>query len=329
MSAAQANSASGRRDVLAVTIGPGGVRARRTGRGDAADSFVEMPDAPVAPGDAAAGVRLVAAVADLTRRAEGSPEAAVWAVPEEWYGAPAAQLLEAARAQVSGGATAPRVVVVAHEFATHVGAFGAVRAGTCLEVGASAAALATDAGRLWHRLDGWGPLLGSRGSGAWIGAQGVAAGLRWRDGVPDGSEALLAAGRQAFGDESTWPTLLAGADSAVALTSFAPRVAEAAHEDEIARAILRHAGEALADTLLAGRRLLPEAPIVAVGGLLYLHELRVALAAALGRRQAFLVPGLGGALEGARLVGEHLLGGGGLPHHPPYVVRDDPRELTG
>ena len=40
------------------------------------------------------------------------------------------------------------------------------------------------------------------------------------------------------------------------------RVAEAAHEDEIARAILRHAGEALADTLLAGRRLLPEEPIV-------------------------------------------------------------------
>lgn len=313
------------RDVLAVTIGAGGVRARRTGRTDAADSFVEVPDAPIGPGSAADTTRLVAAVTGLTDRAGGVPEASVWAVPEDWYGAAAAELLAAVRTHCPSG----RVVIVAHSFATHVGAFGGVRPGTCLEAGASAAALATDVDQVWHRIDGWGPLLGSRGSGSWIGAQGLAAALRWRDGVPDGSADLFAAGRAAFGDETAWPALLSGANAQVALTTFAPAVAEAAHEDPIARAILRHAGEALATSLMAGRTLLPGTPIVAVGGLLFLDGVRVALAAALGRRQVVLVPGLGGALEGARLVGEHLLGGGGLPHRPPYVVRAERPQLGG
>ena len=47
------------------------------------------------------------------------------------------------------------------------------------------------------------------------------------------------------------------------------------------------------------------------------------------QRQAFLQPGLGGALEGARLIGEHLLAGGQLPHRPPYVVLDGPGALGG
>jgi hypothetical protein len=311
-------------DVLAVTIGPGGVRARRTGRSDAADSFVEVPDAPVAPG-AASAAELVAAVLGLTERDARPPEAVVWAVPESWYGGPAVDVLAATRERCPDG----RIAVVAYLFATHVGAFGAVRPGTCLEAGAGSAALATDLDQVWHRVDGWGFPLGSRGSGAWIGAQGLAAGLRWRDGVPAGSEALLHAGRAALGDEATWPALLAGADSDIALTSFAPAVAEAGHEDVIAREILRHAGEALAESLLAGRALLPGTPIVAVGGLLYLDAVRVALASALGQRQVFLVPGLGGALEGARLIGDHLLGGGALPHRPPYVVLDHPRAIGG
>lgn len=312
------------RDVLAVTIGTGGVRARRTGRSDAADSFVDVPHAPVSPA-AASATELAGAVLALTERDIRPPEAVVWAVPESWSGGPAADLLAATRERCPGG----RVAVVAHLFAAHVGAFGAVRGGTCLEVGAGAAALATDVDQVWHRIDGWGVALGSRGSGAWIGAQGLAAGLRWRDGVPDGSEALLLAGRAALGEESSWPGLLAGPDAEVALTTFAPAVADAAHDCSIAREILRHAGEALADSLLAGRRLLPGTPIVAVGGLLYVAGVRVALAAALGRRQVFLVPGLGGALEGARLIGDHLVTGGLLPHRPPYVVLDERRELTG
>lgn len=323
------------RDVLAVTIGAGGVRARRTGRADAggpaaSDSTIEVPEASLAaPRDAGEAGRLVAAVAALTERFGAAPEASVWAVPEDWHGGPAADLLAAIRAQTPGG----RTLVVAHAVATHAGALGGVRPGTCLDVGAGAAALATDVAGTWHRLDGWGPLLGGRGSGAWIGAQGLAAGLRWRDGVPGGSAVLLEAGRAAFGAETTWPARFAGRganeneDVEVGLVAFVPAVAEAAHGCPVARAILRAAGEALADTLLAGRRLLPDAPLVVVGGLLYVEGVRVALAAALGQRQAFLVPGLGGALEGARLLGEHVLAGGALPHHPPYVVLDTPGEL--
>ena len=48
--------------------------------------------------------------------------------------------------------------------------------------------------------------------------------------VPDGWATLLAAGRAAFGDEASWPGLLATADAEVALTSFAPAVSDAAHE---------------------------------------------------------------------------------------------------
>lgn len=313
------------RDVLAVTIGAGGVRARRTGRNDAADSFVELPDAPVQPSGAASVVALVEHVTALTDLGCGVPEAAVWAIPPGWAADAADQLLAAARAR----APAARAAVVAQSFATHAGALGGVRPGTCLDVGAGAVALATDLDQIWHRIDGWGHLLGSRGSGAWIGAQGLAAGLRWRDGVPDGSATLLAAGRAAFGDEASWPGLLATADAEVALTSFAPAVSDAAHEDPIARAIMAHAGEALAEALLAGRALLGRAPIVVVGGLLYLQGVRVALASSLGKRQAFLQPGLGGALEGARLIGEHLLAGGQLPHRPPYVVLDGPGALGG
>lgn len=313
------------RDVLAVTIGAGGVRARRTGVSDAADSFVEVPDAPVRPGDSEHVAQLVAAVAALTRRGDAAPEASVWAVPESWYGAPAAALLAAVRAHAPGG----RAAVVAHLFACHVGAFGGVRPGTCLEVAAGASVLATDLDRVWHRVDGWGPLLGSRGSGAWLGAHGLAAGLRWRDGVAGGSEALLDAGRAAFGPEEGWTALLAAADpdAESRLTSFVPALADAAQSDPIARAILGHGGDLLAESLLAGRSLVPDAPIVAVGGLLYVDAVRVALAAALARHTAFLVPGLGGALEGTRLVGEHLLAGAPLPHRPPYVVLDDRPEL--
>ncbi|GAB78591.1 hypothetical protein SAMN05421595_2243 [Austwickia chelonae] len=302
------------RDVLAVTVGVGGVRARRTGTTDAADSFVEVPDASVDPGGPADAAALVAAVAGLTARGGHPPEAVSWAVHPGWRGGPAADLLAAVRA-----VGADRAVVVDEGYAAHVGAFGGVLPGICLSLGATASALVTDLGDRWHLLDGWPVPLGGRGSGAWIGAQGLAAALRHRDGVPDGSGRLLAAARAEFGDEQGWPALLAEQGDVV-LTRFAPVVCEVAVEDALARAVVTAAGECLADLVVSARAILPDGPVVAVGGLLYLDGVRVALASALGRRRLFVMPALGGALEGARLVGEHLLAGGVLAHRPPYVV---------
>lgn len=328
------------RDVLAVTIGAGGVRARRTGRSDAADSLVEVPDAPVGAGTPRDASALVAAVGGLTSRDGRPPEATVWVVPREWPQRAALDLYAAAREAAAreativptGVITGGLVAVADESFAGHAGALGGVGPGSCLDVGVSASVLATDLQRTWLTLDGWGVPLGSRGSGAWIGAQGLAAALRARDGVPGGSTALLEAGRREFGPEEGWPGLFAGTsdrgDAATALTTFAPGVCDAAHDDALARDIVAAAGDHLADLLAAGQAAVPGAPIVAVGGLLYLEGVRVALAAALGRRRMLLIPGLGGALEGARLLGEHLLSGGVLPHRPPYLIRGAGGELA-
>ena len=313
------------RDVLAISVGAGGVRARRTGLDvDAPDATVEIPrpvvDDVMPSVDQVLG--LITELCGLTGRDSRPPEAIVAAVPEGWYGV-APRLVAGLRVAVPGA----RSAVVASAYAALVGGHGGVRPGICLEVGADAAVLATDSDELWFRGDGWGPLLGSRGSGAWLGAQGLAAGLRWRDGVPDGSEALLNAGRAALGPEEGWAALMGTGDAATALTTFAPTVCEVAREDPYARAIVEAAAEHLADTTASARELLPGAPIVVVGGLLYLDGMRVAIASAFGKRRIFLVPALGGALEGTRLVGEHLLSGGKLPHRPPFVVVDDRGEL--
>ncbi len=318
-------SPSPNRDVLAISVGAGGIRARRTGLDvDAPDSTVEIPrpvvDEVAPPAEQVVG--LVAELGALTQRDGRPPEAVVAAVPEGWYEA-APGLLSGLRVAMPGA----RCAVVATAYAALVGAHGGVKPGICLDVGAEASVVATDSEGLWFRGDGWGPLLGSRGSGAWLGAQGLAAGLRWRDGVPDGSEALLVAGRAAFGPEEGWPALVAGRDAATALTTFAPAVCEVAREDPLARAIVEAAAEHLADTVQPVRDLLPGAPVAVVGGLLYLDAMRVAIASAFGKRRIVLVPALGGALEGARLVGEHLLSGGGLPHRPPFVVLDHRGEL--
>lgn len=312
-------------DVLAISVGAGGVRARRTGvDDDAPDSTVEIPrpalDDAAPPFDQVLG--LVTEVCGLTGRDDRAPDAVVAAVPRGWSEA-APRLLGGLRAAVPGA----RAAVVATSFAGLVGGHGGVQAGICLDVGAGAAILATDCDAVWFSGDGWGPLLGSRGSGGWLGAQGLAAGLRWRDGVPGGSEALLAAGRAAFGPEDGWADLIAGADAETALTTFAPTICDLARDDPFARAVVEAAAEHLADTVESARRILPQAPVAVVGGLLYLDAMRVAIASALGKRRIVLVPGLGGALEGARLVGEHLLAGGKLPHRPPFIVVGDPGAL--
>ncbi len=299
-------------DLLVVDLSSRGLRARRTG--GRADGRVDAPRLLIADGLAIGD--LLAAVAPLLQSDAPDPAAIVWSVA----GLPSA--LDAA-ALLSGASALTRSshhVVVDGGVATLAGALDEVAPGVVLDMGVGVHALATDFDRTWRRIDGWGPLLGGRGSAAWLGSEGLAAGLRYRDGVPGGSAALLDAGRRAFGDEHTWADLLLAHTPGAVLADFAPVVGEVAASDPIAEGICRLAGEHLADTICAGSTLLPQAPITATGGLLLIDAVKVSFASALGKRCRFLVPALGDSLAGARRLAEHLAAGGRLPHHPPYVA---------
>jgi N-acetylglucosamine kinase-like BadF-type ATPase len=144
---------------------------------------------------------------------------------------------------------------------------GAVDRLAALSAGASVA-LATDAvtthlGALWHRVDGWGHLLGDRGAGAWIGIAGLRAATLALDGVDNAGRRLLDRARIRFGDPLGWPAqLYTREDRAGVLAEFAPDVAIlSADGDARATRILNHAGVHVANTLAAA--FVPGIPAVA------------------------------------------------------------------
>ncbi|MBO3139575.1 hypothetical protein GZ205_11305 [Dermatophilus congolensis] len=212
---------------------------------------------------------------------------------------------------------------------TLFGALENVHAGVIVDLGATAAGLATNLKDTWQRLDGWGNLLGGRGSAAWIGKEGLCAALRARDGVPNGSEKLLDLARNAFGTENAWPQLFSTPGTHDLLADFAPLVARACVDgDPIAQFIIRAAGEHIADTLTAGTTLVPDGAITVTGELLMIEAVKIAIASALGKRRLFLVPALHDSRYGAEKLGEWLCEGNQLPHKPPFVHRGDHRALS-
>ncbi|MBO3144022.1 BadF/BadG/BcrA/BcrD ATPase family protein, partial [Dermatophilus congolensis] len=220
-------------------------------------------------------------------------------------------------------------LVVDSLLTTLFGALENVHAGVIVDLGATAAGLATNLKDTWQRLDGWGNLLGGRGSAAWIGKEGLCAALRARDGVPNGSETLLDLARNAFGTENAWPQLFSTPRTHDLLADFAPLVARACVDgDPIAQFIIRAAGEHIADTLTAGTSLVPDSAITVTGELLMIEAVKIAIASALGKRRLFLVPALHDSRYGAEKLGEWLCEGNQLPHKPPFVHRGDHRALS-
>ncbi len=308
-------------DLLIAVVDRRGLRARRSG--DQA-----RIDPPQRPGTAAAraGLDVGALVKTLSPLLPpGNPPAQVVVAVQD-----VARVLDPALLRDRLGAAANAPAVVCDSMVTTLfGALGEVGPGTVADLGVGVGGLATDLGAVWHRIDGWGPILGDRGSAAWVGAQGLSAALRARDGVPGGSDQLLEAGRHSFGDESRWPELLEENPAAEVLADFAPVVGEVAERgDEVARAIVMLAGEHLADVLCAGEQVVPGAPITATGELLLVRAVKVALASALGKRTRFLTPAFGDSLAGARHLGNYLAGGGTLPHRPPLVYVQGQSALT-
>lgn len=199
-----------------------------------------------------------------------------------------------------------QVALTSDMVTAHLGALGT--GGAVLAAGTGAVALGTDLRARWHRVDGWGHLVGDLGSGAWIGTRALQVGAAAADGRDPAGTALAQAVAARIGPVTAWPAAIYHrADRAGVLAELAPLVQDLARAgDAAAVAILREAAAHLADTLLAA--LVDGVPAVGalVGGLVggpvgdgsLVRELVVAEVAR-RRPDVDLRPALGTPLDGA------------------------------
>lgn len=229
----------------------------------------------------------------------------------------------------------PRTAVAADALTAHLGALSG-RPGAVVAVGTGAIALGTDLRTVWHRVDGWGHLLGDLGSGSWVGAEGLRAAVAAHDGRDSGgSTALLAAAVARFGPVPSWPgQLYTRPDRAQVLASFTPDVAAAARADDpVARQVLAGAGTHLATTLAAA--LVDGVPplAAATGGVLGIGPLltdafRARLAVL--RPHVELVDPAGTPLDGALHLAARLAAEpGSVVGHGPWLTLGDPAAPPG
>jgi N-acetylglucosamine kinase-like BadF-type ATPase len=324
--------------VVAVDVGGSGLRLQV--------AYAGVPG----PVGTAAGVRIgstgidvPAAVADARALLESElgssldvergnrPAVVVWSMRGLLFLADRSAVVRQVQEGLGGAAT----VVVSDAVANLVGAVGDLRPGAVVAAGSGAVAFGSDFGEVWHRVDGWGHVLGDVGSGAWIGLEGLRAALRADDGLVGGSQQLLGAAVERFGPPETWPRqLMAARDAPEQLASFAPVVSAAAEPlredsdpspdrsalDLVAADICRRAGQGLAEALLAAASGLDDPTLVAGGGVLTAPVVRGALVDSLVETGRELSPAHGGALDGALILGRRLVEAGTLPEHPAYLV---------
>lgn len=300
--------------VLAVDVGGSGLRAVLVDSDGDRGQVMTGPGAAIGP----TGVDLAPLLDLVVARSDPSPpDVAVWSLRGLiGLGDPEVVLAELHSALRPG-----RTILVSDAVASLVGAIGHPAPGAVLAAGSGVVALATDFRQVWHRVDGWGHLLGDRGSGAWVGMEGLRAALRERDGLADGSTPLLEAGTRLWGDPATWPRRsLTGDHVHTLLAEFAPAVAGLADTDPVSAQICRAAGEHLAASLSAASGVLPGAPTAITGNLLRLEPIRRAFEHSARRRGLRLSPAAGSALDGAVVLGQHVAAGHHLGEHAPYVL---------
>jgi len=298
--------------VLALDLGKTGCRATLWVRDRRTDA-----EGAGAPGLAASGGVMLAEAAALAVARPLLRAAGIARVDRACIGAAGALAAPEAAIQLAErlatALPASEVAATSDAVASHAGALRG--AGVVLAIGTGSVALALGDG-LTHQADGWGPLLGDEGSGAWIGLRGARAALCAAAGR--GPEtALRRAAERVFGPLASLP---AAVDGATVAARFAPEVARAAEAgDAVAGAILREAAEHLAATACSAAAALPPgAPCAIVGGLARLSVLLMdRLEDLLVRAGLKLVPAQGTALDGARLLATRT----DLPHEAHLVRR--------
>ncbi|WP_426998527.1 N-acetylglucosamine kinase [Pseudarthrobacter sp. N5] len=213
--------------------------------------------------------------------------------------------------------------VLSDATAAHLGALHR-KPGTVLIVGTGAVAFSFDTTGTLHRADGWGPLLGDRGSGRWIGQQGLQTVLEAFDGGPATSLSAHAAalvtspelvespaGTVSPAQLPAW--LATHPNPSRAMASFAPAVlAEAEAGDAVARGIVDEACRILTVTVARalGAVLGSELPRVALlGGVVQSAFFADQLTQSITSAGIQVMPAEGDGLTGASLAatGRELL----------------------
>jgi N-acetylglucosamine kinase-like BadF-type ATPase len=192
----------------------------------------------------------------------------------------------------------------------HVGALGD-RPGAVLAVGTGAIALSRTTTGNWHRVDGWGHLLGDLGSASWIGQQGLVAALRQHDARTTDATHLLVAGTERFGDPLTWPRQFSErTDRAGVFASFAPAVLESL--DDASVLIRGRALDHLTETAASALAYSDVPPLLALsGGVFDNSEFRESLTSQVNARTgAETVPAEGTPLDGATALAREAAAGG-------------------
>lgn len=195
---------------------------------------------------------------------------------------------------------APKVAVAIDAVTAHLGALDGAD-GAVIALGTGAVALGKYQGS-WRRVDGWGHLLGDRGSGSWIGMRALQAAMLAYDGVAPEGAALLDAAQLRFGDPYEWPgQLYARDDRAGVMAAFASEVSALAATDSESARIVAEAVRAAAASVLAALDPAQPPVVCAVGGLMQSERVASGLAEEIVRMRsdARLVPAKGDPLSGA------------------------------
>jgi N-acetylglucosamine kinase-like BadF-type ATPase len=299
--------------VVGVDVGGSGLRCR---------SVVDGVRGPSRSGAGLhigpAGIDVAALVESLVPLVPAGPDLLVWSMRGLLALADPVALAALIRERVS----AREVWVCGDALAAMVGAVGAVRPGAVVAAGTGAIAFATDFDRIWRRVDGWGHILGDRGSSAWVGIQAIEAALLTLDGVAPGGDTLLAALTQQLGDPDGWPRAAMTRPDAVALLAgLAPLVSSLAATDPVAGRICAQAGRELARSLATAAQGIEGVCVSRTGGLFGASAVREAFEAEAAARGLHVQPPVGNGLDGAVLLAEHLAAGRPLTEHTAYLKR--------
>ncbi|WP_221583443.1 N-acetylglucosamine kinase [Microbacterium sp. G2-8] len=245
---------------VGVDIGGSGARLALRGAASARAELPTLPASVVAADPRGAVAQLGARAREL---ADGAPIAAV-AIGAAGLSTHAEDP-QALTPDIARAFDAARAVVTSDIVTAHLGALGG-EPGAVLAAGTGAIALGTDLSGTWHRVDGWGHLLGDLGSGAWIGMEALRAAAEQLDGRRADAPALAARATRRFGPPLEWPGhVYRAVDRARILGSFVPEVLEA--DDDASAQVLADAARHLARSLTAA--LVPGVPerVALTGGL--------------------------------------------------------------